>query len=142
MQGCKAALEPLRCSLNTHSASEWPTLPRTREKMRSIAVVVRRPSTRPLSRHIFTKPLPSSSHALGAPDLGVPLPKLANALKAAASSSSDPRSHPSCICKQELDQKCRVHMRIRSGWAWEACIREGLRANVPCTFMGELVAHG
>ena len=121
MQCCTAALEPLRCGLNAHSMSKWPTLPRTREKIRSIAVVVRRPSTRPLSRHIFTKPLPSSSHTWDTPDLGVPLPKLANALNAAANSSSDPRSHPSCIWKCESDQSCREHMGIRSGRAWEEC---------------------
>ena len=75
------------------------TLPRTREKMRSMAVVFRRTSSRPLSRHILTKPLPSSSHARGCADLGVPPPKLANALKAACSSSSVPKSHAACSPK-------------------------------------------
>ena len=142
VQCCTAALEPLRCSLNAHSLSRWPTLPRTREKMRSIAVVVRRLSTRPLSRHIFTKPLPSSSHTWSTPDLGVPLPKLANALNAAASSSSDPRSHPSCIRKRKPDQSCKEHMRIGSGQAWEECPCDGLRAKVLWTSIGKLEMHG
>ena len=61
-----------------------------------MAVVVRRESRRWLSRHSLTKPLPSSSADLGVPDLGVPLPKLANARKAASSSSSHPTSHAPC----------------------------------------------
>ena len=72
------------------------TWPRTREKIRSMAVVLSRESTRWLSRHSLTKPLPSSSKDLGVPDLGVPPPKLANALKAASSSSSHPTSHAPC----------------------------------------------
>ena len=59
-------------------------------------MVVRRESRRWLSRHSLTKPLPSSSAGLGVPDLGVPLPKLANARKAASSSSSHPTSHAPC----------------------------------------------
>ena len=62
-------------------------------------MVVRRASTRWLSRHSLTKPLPSSSADWGVPDLGVPLPKLANARKAASSSSSHPTSHAPCSRK-------------------------------------------